>query len=104
VTQRQQRTLAFCNRVRVALGKKPRQTLAKGELSDPEKCPIARTICEYGIKATSQTLVAQFGEDRTLLSGAGFDVSANGYIDLPLYARDFVRTFDSGGYPELIKS
>lgn len=103
MTQRQQRTLAFCNRVRVALGKKPRKTLAKGNLSDSKSCPIANTIYEYGIRAASTFLIVDHKSDRLMLTGAGFDVSVDGRIRYPQYASEFVARFDQGQIPELVK-
>ena len=78
------RVLAYVNRIRKELGKKPIKRLPKGERRSPVSCPIARGIGSG----------ARF---------SGVAITPNGHYDAPQYVRNFVYLFDSGQYPELVR-
>lgn len=92
---RHKRVLEYVNRVRKALGYKPRKTLAKGVVAHCRECPIARSMPQYvrcrvdKIYFSPNFIVWEGIKGRT--------------ITLPTYITDFITEFDDGKYPELIK-
>ncbi len=88
------RVLAYVNRVRKALGYKPRKTLAKGERKERSRCPIAMCIPkELYVDYTKICFNDHF-------QWKGKKIKR---IKHPGYIETFLRNFDRGHYPDLIK-
>ncbi len=82
------RILDYVNCVRKALGYKPRKTLARGVRKDPKCCPVSSSIP---------------GRVHVGICTIDFLDSDILYIVTPEHVGAFIREFDTGKYPELVK-
>ncbi|MCH7549649.1 MAG: hypothetical protein IH969_08980 [Candidatus Krumholzibacteriota bacterium] len=89
------RVLDYVNRIRKALGYKPRKTLAKGIRGKASICPIACSI-PVVVFTDSESMVF-------LNPGIPKNAGIVEEMQHPQYVTDFIDNFDDGKYPELIK-
>ena len=76
--------LAYVNRIRKKLGKKPIKRLPKGDKKQPDSCPIRNGL--------------GFGSVGDLfITGLGMELKT------PRYVAKFIHDFDSGKHPELVR-
>jgi hypothetical protein len=80
-------TLAWCNEVRKARGKKPLKELPRGVRRDSASCPCGKA-CELHVYATGAFL------EPPLSSGA------LALFPVPKVVREFIYAFDAGEIPE----
>ena len=85
MTPKHTRVLAYVNRIRKKLGKKPIKRLPKGDKLCYGSCPIARAT---GCDVHSTWMVNRNTLDETRL---------------PSYIQDWIDRFDSGKHPELVR-
>lgn len=92
VTRREQRVLAYVNRLRDQLGLKPLKRLPEGEPEERMKCPIARALAVGGLAAdVGPELICVFAQTgRALLE-----------VEPPKYVADWINAFDNGRFPHL---
>ena len=91
--------LAFANRVREALGKKPVKRLAKGEVGSGRRCAIARTITrDYKDLIFVTDVHNENGRYTAAADIGGLTLAEGGVL-----VGDFIRAFDKGEIPELVK-
>lgn len=83
-TDRERRVLAWCNKVRAKLGRKPVATLACGDKFYVCECVLMRTLDAERVTYRSTTL------------RDGMEVKH------PEYIRKFIHSFDTGRLPHLI--
>ena len=89
--------LAFANRVRKAMGKKPASRLAKGQRGNGRQCAIARTIARDESIFVSD-VHSDDGRYTAVAEAYGLKDITGGVL-----VGDFIRAFDKGEIPELVK-
>lgn len=90
------KVLAYVNRLRKQLGRRPLKRLPKGEVCCAESCPIARALKPTdGYAEVDDTEIV-------VVRGAGFDAREVLKTKPPRYVTRFVRHFDNGLIPELV--
>lgn len=96
--KREERVLAYVNRIRAELGYRPRKALAKGVPGDSCKCPVARSLPHLAEVDDTELEVYTYGEN-------GGIYGRNILLErkLPGYVSKFVSDFDFGKYPHLEK-
>lgn len=90
--------LAFANRVREVMGKKPVKRLAKGEVGSGGRCAIARTITRDEDLIFVSDVHNENGRYTAVASVCGIEDVKGG-----LLVGDFIRAFDKGEIPELVR-
>lgn len=86
-----QRVLDFVNRIRKRLGKKPLKRLPKGCTDNVARCPIARGVGSRVFVNVTQITIPNGARRRTVVAYS------------PKYIVRFIKRFDRGDYPELVK-
>lgn len=89
-----QGTFEWINRFRKEWKLKPRKNWSKGSWNDSEPCPIASTIRGKNIRTVVFDGWIRVYKDTD---------TCYYHYDLPYPAYEFVRYFEEGFYPELVK-
>lgn len=84
-TERERRVLAWCNKVRERLGRKPVGRFTPGHPCNANECVIARTI-----------------DGVVVFDGVVHSRELDCYFDIPAYTEAFIDSFDAGRLPHLI--
>lgn len=90
--------LNIANRVRKQLGLPPVDHLYKGKPNDPSSCAITNTVYDDDLDRTNTYVRTMFGSVTATQNGT----TASASFSRGSRVADFIRTFDRGGFPELI--
>lgn len=89
--KQEERLLAWVNKQRVQLGRKPIGHLERGDPKVADSCPIAKSL---GFLCDVEDTHWRHYEVKG-------DYSSDIRQRLPIYVQDFVKRFDRGNYPGL---
>lgn len=88
-TAHDKRVLAWCNRIRAKLGKKPVRYIRKGMRDKTCDCPLANTIGDVSLGTNDGNTNTDWREDRM-------------FFCVPRVASAWIRDFDTGKLPHFI--
>ena len=85
------RILKWVNRIRKEyLGKGPIKRMPRGRINEPKSCPVHDALWPSGVGGYVRTYQVESGDNEVMFR-------------IPKFVSVWIRRFDAGKYPELIK-